>query len=429
MIQALFSGISGMKAFKSSLDVIGNNIANVNTTGYKSGRATFKEMLSQTLSGGSGPTDSLGGTNPSQVGLGVLLGTIDTDQTQGSMTSTGRKTDAAIEGNGYFVLGNGKRNYFTRDGAFALDAKNYLVASSNGMKVGGWTPDPVTGVIDTSSPIGPTSGVRIPIGELSIAKQTAAVDIGGNLDATSADGTSYEMKFDVYDSLGITHQMNLKFTKTTTPGEWTYEAVCPDVDPAVPVTPGTPVPVPPAASVTAGTLAFDTLGASTTATVPLSLTFAIPTGAITPLDFEINLAKMTQLNGANTADMTYQDGLPLGTLESFNVDRSGKIAGTFTNGSTRNLGQLTLCAFNNPAGLMKSGANLMIESANSGTPRMGMPGEGSLGMISAGFLEASNVDLASEFSQMIISQRGFQANSKIITTSDEILNDLVNLKR
>jgi len=429
LIQAMYSGISGMKAFKSSLDVIGNNIANVNTTGYKSGRATFKEMLSQTLSGGSVPTESVGGTNPSQIGLGVLLGTIDTDQTQGAMTSTGRRTDAAVEGNGFFVLGNGKRNYYTRDGSFALDAKNYLVASSNGMKVAGWTPDPVTGITDTSTPISPSSGVRIPIGELSIAKQTTGVDIGGNLDATSEDGAFYDMKFDVYDSLGITHQVNVRFTKTTTPGEWNYEVICPDVDPTTPLTPGTPTPVPPAASVTAGTLAFDPLGASTTAGVPFSLTFATPTGATSPLDFEIKLEKMTQLNGANTADMTYQDGLPLGTLESFNIDRGGRVVGTFTNGSTRNLGQLALSAFNNPAGLMKTGTNLMIESANSGTPRMGVPGEGSLGMISSGFLEASNVDLANEFSQMIVSQRGFQANSKIISTSDEILNDLVNLKR
>jgi len=418
MIQAMFSGISGMKAFKSSLDVIGNNIANVNTTAYKSGRATFKDMMSQTMRSASAPSESLGGSNPSQVGLGTIVGSIDTDQTQGSMTSTGRGTDVAIEGNGMFALGNGSRIFFTRDGSFSLDAEHKLTGP-NGLKLIGWTADSTTGEVDTSAPLDATSSIEIPIGGLSIARGTTDIKIAGNLDASADIGDSYPIKFSIYDSLGLTHDVSVTFTKAAnqTTGDheatWDYTISCPDA----------------ATQPTPGQITFDTLGYSKLPEIPISLTFTSANGSVQPLNATINTEKISQLNGQNTVDLSYQNGLPLGTLESFSIDRSGGIIGTFTNGSTRALGQLALGEFNNPAGLSRAGNNLLVESPNSGSPRLGMPGSGGLGLVSSGFLEASNVDLAAEFASMIVAQRGFQANSRIITTSDEVLQELVQLKR
>ena len=420
MIQAMFSGISGMKAFKSSLDVIGNNIANVNTTAYKAGRATFKEMLAQTMTPASAPSATSGGTNPSQVGLGVIIGSIDTDQSQGSMLATGRGTDLAIEGNGLFALGNNSRIFYTRDGSFSLDAEHNLVGSSTGLKVLGWTADPTTGVIDTTAPITAGSQITIPVGGLSVARQTSSINVGGNLDASAAVGDDYAITFDIYDSLGLTHRIQVTFTKAANqvapPNQatWDYSIACPDVG---------------AAPVATGSITFDSLGYSQVASIPISLTFASPNGSIQPLVATIYTDNISQLNGTNTVDLTYDDGLPLGTLESYSISRMGLVVGTFTNGSVRQLGQLALAEFNNAAGLSKAGNNLMVESPNSGSPRHSVPGAGGLGMVTSGFLEASNVDLANEFANMIVAQRGFQANSRIISVSDEVLQELVTLKR
>lgn len=419
MIQAMYSGVAGMKAFKSSLDVIGNNIANVSTTGFKSGKATFKDMLSQTISGGSAPSGGRGGTNPVQIGLGVVMVGIDQNMQQGSMTSTGRTSDCAIDGNGYFALSNGTRSYFTRDGAFIQDSQYNLVSSSNGMKVLGWTADPETGIIDTTTALNQDSGINIPIGTLSIASATKEVTIGGNLDASSETGSTYTVKFDVFDSLGTSHPLKVTFTKQdSVPGKssWTYAL---DASPN-----SVPAPSP-------NVLEFDSNGYATKETSQLSVPITLnpATGAPETLEFNVDMSAVTNLNGSNTIDMSYQDGLPMGTLEAFNIDNVGHVVGQFTNGITKNLAQLSMVAFNNPAGLSKIGGNLLTESAASGTPRYSTAGTASLGTISAGFLEASNVDLTNEFTSMITAQRGFQANSRIISTSDEILQELTQLKR
>lgn len=419
MIQAMYSGISGMKAFKSSLDVIGNNIANVSTTGFKSGKATFKEMMSQTLNGGSAPANGKGGTNPEQVGLGVTLAGIDQDMGQGSLSSTGRKSDCAIEGEGYFAVSNGSRALFTRDGAFTQDSDYNLVTSSGGMKVLGWSADPLTGKIDTTTSITKDSAIQIPVGTKALASATTSATLGGNLSASAATGSTYALKFDVYDSLGNTHPLNVTFTKQdSVPGtsSWTY-----DFD-------ATPSTVPPPSP---NVLEFDSNGYATsaTSTVSVPMTLSPATGAPETLTFNINMSAVTNLNGDNSVAMNKQDGLPMGTLESYTIDKSGYVVGQYTNGVTKNLAQLSLVTFNNPVGLSKTGGNLLTESASSGTPRFSTAGTGSTGTISSGFLEASNVDLTTEFANMITAQRGFQANSKIITTSDEVLQELVGLKR
>ncbi len=415
MIQAMYSGIAGMKAFKNCLDVIGNNIANINTIAYKASRSTFKEMMSQTLKAASGPSGGKGGTNPVQVGLGGVVGSIDTDQTQGSLFSTGRITDLAIEGNGFFAVGDGDRIFYTRDGSFTLDANNTLVMSGSGMRVLGWTADSITGLVDTTQPIGPNSRIEIPVGSLSVARQTSLINISGNLDALSAPGDQHTVTFHIYDSLGITHEVRVQFTKSATPAQWDYEVYCPDVG---------------SASVASGALTFNPDGSNLVSSIPISLTFAEPNGSVQPLVASIDTKQISQLaSEGSTADMSYQDGLPLGTLASFSIGRTGVISGSFTNGSTRTLGQLVLANFTNPAGLSKVGNSLLTESPNSGNARFGLPGSGELGQVISGFLEGSNVDLATEFANMIVAQRGFQASSRIIATSNDVLQELVTLTR
>jgi len=420
MIQAMYSGIAGLKAFKSSLDVIGNNIANVNTVAYKAGRVTFRDALSQTIAGATSPAGGRGGTNPVQVGLGVTVGAIDSNMAGGSPTSTGRPTDMMIEGQGYFVLGDGSRKLYTRDGGFALDAQNNLVAASTGMKVLGWQADSSSGAIDTTTPITGGSGINIPVGLLSIARQTSNVDIGGNLDQSAAVGDSIPIESQIYDSLGVIHRLNIKFTRAandavTGAPTWEYSISCPDVSTTVPVK--------------QGSITFDENGQSTVKSIVADLSFAVPNGSLQPLSININTASISSISGGSTIGQRNQDGLALGTLESFTIGRDGTISGTFTNGSNRVIAQVAIAQFTNPGGLAKIGNNTLTETPNSGTAQIGLAGTGGRGLISPGFLESSNVDLAQEFAAMIVAQRGFQANSRIITASDEVLQELVTMKR
>jgi flagellar hook protein FlgE len=416
----MYSGIAGLKAFKSSLDVIGNNIANVNTISYKAGRVTFKEALSQTIAGATSPSGARGGTNPVQVGLGVTVGAIDNNMAGGSPQSTGRQTDLMIEGGGYFVMGDGSSKVYTRDGAFSLDAGNNLVSSSTGLKVLGWTADPLTGEVDSSAQIAGSSGINIPVGLLSTARATSQVDIGGNLNNTASIGDTRSIESQVYDSLGVLHKLTIEFTKAandpvTHEPIWNYDITCPEVSATVPVV--------------SGAMNFDTNGHSKVPSIDIDLTLAVPNGSVVPLSITLDTSGISSISGDYTISQRNNDGLALGTLESYTIGRDGIITGTFTNGSTRALAQISIAQFTNAAGLSKLGNNTLTETPNSGSAQLGVAGVGGRGLISSGFLESSNVDLAQEFANMIIAQRGFQANSRIITASDDVLQDLVTMKR
>ena len=416
MIQAMYSGVSGLKAHKIDLDVIGNNIANINTTGFKAGRVTFREMLSQTLRGAGAPTTGVGGSNPMQVGLGVGVSAIDLLTNQGSLQATGRPTDMAIEGNGLFVLGDSSGFFYSRDGSFQVDSDSNLVAAASGMKVLGWMADPATGTVDTTAPVLPTSALKVPIGKLGIGKATSAMSFGGNLDARTETGGQISRTAQFYDSLGVSHPLNLVFEKTADAAKWTYSFYSADAaDPDVPLA--------------TGTIVFNDKGQPDVEEATLSVTFAVPNGATSPQTLKVSFQSVVQRAGESSIEPSSGDGSPPGTLETFSIDRNGVIFGNFTNGSIQALGQLAIGTFSNPAGLNRAGSNLMTESPNSGLPRIGVAGVGSRGNISVGFLESSNVDMATEFANMIVAQRGFQANSRIITAADEILQELVQLKR
>jgi flagellar hook protein FlgE len=417
MMRSMFSAISGLKNHQIFMDVIGNNLANVNTTGFKQSRVTFQDILSQTVRGASGPQGGRGGTNPEQIGLGSLISGIDTVQTQGTLQSTGKLTDMAIQGDGFFILGDGTQQFFSRDGAFDLGIDGTLVNPSSGLRVMGWPANATTGAIDTATP---ATSIAIPIGASMTGRASTTLSASGNLDSgtsTTALNNTVSLQSTVYDSLGNAHTVNVTFTHTAA-DTWTLGPLT-SPDGTVTMTNGTPLKFN-----TAGK--YDTTaGANTPGTMTLTMT--TPNGSA-PLTFGFDTTQITQVASTPSSLTSSTDGASAGSLTTFTVGQSGDITGVYSNGYKQPLGQIALASFSNPSGLVKAGGNLFQGTANSGAPNIGIPNSGGRGQIATGFLEGSNVDLAQQFTNMIMAERGFQANSRVITTSDEILQDLVNIK-
>ncbi|MDC7122323.1 flagellar hook protein FlgE [Cellulomonas fimi] len=392
MLRSLFSGISGLRAHQTQLDVTGNNIANVNTTGFKASQTQFQDTLSQMLQNGAGAQDGVGGTNPAQVGLGVRVAGITTNFTQGASQMTGRSTDMMIQGDGFFVVRKGTETYYTRAGSFDFDATGQMVLPGEGALVQGWAA--VNGVVDTN---GPLVDLRVPAGTLMPAVATSTASYEGNLDADAADGTTLNRTIDVYDATGASRELELTFTKSAT--GWSLTA-----------TDGT-------ATVNAGAMTFTAAGALTTPTT-------VTVGGVA-----VDLSTITGFSGIDSVKARTQNGQAAGVLQSFALGADGTITGAFSNGLKQTIGRLAIGSFTNPSGLEKAGGSLFRTSVNSGDAQVGAAGTGGRGTLAGGALEMSNVDLSSEFTSLIIAQRGFQANSRVITTSDEVLQELVNLKR
>lgn len=410
MQRSLFTAVTGLRNHQVKMDVLGNNIANVNTTAFKGGRVRFQDILSQNIRGASAPQLGRGGINPAQVGLGMSIGAIDTIHTQGSLQNTGRATDLAIQGNGFFVMSDGTNRLYSRDGAFSLGADGDLVNAANGFKPLGWPAD-AAGVINTTAPLGP---LNIPIGQRVTTRATTNLVFGANLDAATAVSGTHLAEVLVYDSQGGLHTVEVTFTKTAA-NAWNWLAEW--------VQPGTP---PTRTAAGNGTLTFDTSGNLTASTGgPIAFT---PTG-VAPLSITPDFSDLTQVVGLSNALVRFQDGFPVGELESFTIGKTGVINGVFTNGLVRELGQLALASFPNAEGLLKVAANMFQVSSNSGQPRVGAAGLEGRGIIETATLEMSNVDLSAEFTEMITTSRAFQANSRVITSSDELLQEVVNLKR
>ncbi|NHC16232.1 flagellar hook protein FlgE [Motilibacter deserti] len=412
MLRSLFSGISGLKQHQTMMDVTGNNIANVNTAGFKSSSTVFEDTLSQMVRAAGAPQGGNGGTNPAQVGLGVRLGGIATNFGQGSAQSTGRSTDIMIQGDGFFGVRSGGETLFTRNGSFSFDQDGRLVTNSGGV-VQGWTA--VDGAVNTNGAIG---DIQLPTGTLLPPKATGAASLGGNLPAGAADGTQITGSYKMFDAQGKEHTLAYTLTKVDSTGlandRWTLATT---VD-------GT--------AATASTAAFEFSKADgKLVTPPATGTPATQTFSVTAPwgDVNIDVASVSSFGGENTLAAGTQDGSSMGSLQAFTISPDGTLVGVFSNGLKQPLAQLSLASFNNPAGLEKVGGSMFRNSVNSGNPVMGTAGGAGRGTLQNNTLEMSNVDLAAEFTNLIVAQRGFQANSKVITTSDEILNDLVNLKR
>ncbi len=605
MMRSMFAGVSGLKVHQVRMDIIGNNIANVNTAGYKSSRATFQDMLSQTMRPATAPTDTRGGTNPQQIGLGVQLGSIDVKHTQGNTQSTGYITDLAIEGEGFFVLGQGENRQYTRAGMFGLDngTEGNLVSLVNGQRVLGYVANQ-DGVIDTNSALQP---MYISASDTITPRATDKVFFAGNLDNRLSPGTSVGRTVQVYDSHGREQTIVVDLEKLQDDNAWQWDASwllvsntfpslnneienngeylvydnsgtfemrdlmgnvvaksddgrlwtsrrSDDSNPSEPFTgpnfefetalaPGFEVKAvadkgslfltsemslkrelsfQPGASLTSspatptdpsntlfkedsfykvykdgeGRFQLRDSNGTTVATssdgvnwkailvdnddpgfdfsfatalaagsvvktdASLNLTADIrsytdsgsddrtiqfnPDGSFSgvvdnkvrlepelayAMDIELDFTEFTEYADTFTAKFLHQNGYTSGALESYAIDQNGVIVGSFSNGLTRALGQVALARFANAAGLQRSGSTMFIDTPNSGTAQIGAAGIPGFGQISPSSLEMSNVDLSEEFTEMIITQRGFQANSRIITTSDEMLQELVNLKR
>ncbi|HHT04990.1 MAG TPA: flagellar hook protein FlgE [Hydrogenispora sp.] len=408
MMRSMFAGVSGLRNHQTRMDVIGNNIANVNTVGYKTSRVTFQDALSQTIRGATAPQGNRGGVNPQQVGLGVALSSIDVLHTPGNLQTTGVNTDLAIQGNGFFILGGeGNQRYYTRAGNFTMDTSGRLVYG-NGLQLQGWMANDA-GEIQTG---GNPQGITLPIGTTIDPQATSKITLTGNLNSSTPDGESFTRNLQVYDSLGNPHTIQIVFNKTAV-GQWNWQVQDSATPPTV-IDPG-------------ATLNFDTFGhlpAGTEATITWT-----PGPGVEALDITIDFSAISQQHAEDSSVGYEQDGYRMGYLDSYRIDSAGTVIGIFTNGLANNIAQIAVATFNNPAGLEKMGETMFRTSSNSGEAQINISGIGGAGTVTPGALEMSNVDLSQEFTDMIVTQRGFQANSRIITTSDEMLQELVNLKR
>jgi flagellar hook protein FlgE len=398
MMRSMFAGVSGLRAHQMMMDVVGDNIANVNTAGFKASRVVFENTLSQMLRGGtqpgnrdaSGLSQPGGGINPMQVGLGVRVASIDTSDTQGALQTTGRSSDVAISGAGYLAVRNGGDMLYTRAGSLSFDARGNLT-DPTGMIVQGWR---ATGSPPSVNTNGAISDITIPLNAPDNPSATGTVYMGGNLSAGAAAGATSDVVTTItaYDQNGTQHSMQVTARKTAA-NTWT--ATVSDGGTAL----------------GSSTLSFNAAGQLTS-----GASFTVPWGGNAAGSLKIDLASagssggLTQFGGASTAIANEQDGSPSAALRSFAIGDDGTISGSFSNGSSKVLGKLALATFPNPAGLQKAGDSHFRATGASGNVLMQAPGTGSAGTLAAGSLEMSNVDLGQEFTNLIIAQRGFQAN-------------------
>ncbi len=463
MMRSLYSGVSGLQNHQTRMDVIGNNISNVNTTGFKRGRVNFQDMISQQLSGAAKPTDEIGGVNAKEVGLGMTVASIDNIFNQGNLQSTGVSTDIAIQGNGFFVLKSGEESFYTRNGAFGLDMNGTLVNPATGMRVQGWMAEDVNGQMIVSTAATPTDLV-IPVGSKDPAKETTNVNFACNLNKNTPEileGASPEdivkgtwgTEQKIYDSFGNEHMLSVTFRRVVgTPNQW-EATVNIDEDNAD----FTQTRVGLGSTDGMGNtfiVSFDNYGALQSVTdsagnvtnpegqVVIQTSFAVPDSNVDEegnpyrQTLNINLGTIgsfkdtiTQSSSKSTTKAFYQDGYTMGYLDNFKIDSSGVITGVYSNGTNRTIGQIAMASFTNQQGLEKAGDNTYVESNNSGMARIGESGVAGKGTLMAGALEMSNVDLSEQMTDMIVTQRGFQSNAKTIQTADTLLETVLSLKR
>lgn len=446
-MRSMFSAVSGLRAHQTRMDVIGNNIANVNTAGFKGARVTFQEVFNQTLRGAGSPQAGKGGTNPQQVGLGISIASMDTFHIRGSVETTGYNTDAMINGEGFFIVADGDVRSYTRAGSFGLDEAGNLV-TADGFKLLGYMYDS-----ERQRYINSLTGLQVSKSMSFPALATSDVTFGGNLNAntqmragnvpatmTVSEGppevtrpttindlgntVARDTTFTVYDERGGTHDIRVAFVKRqvdpppTPPALPTsqYEVVLINTD-------GT-VQIPDAAN--RAIITFDSSGKHVSGGLQVTVG---PSNGARPFDFSVDFTKLTDFANESDASAEHVTGYKQGSLSDFAIDANGVITGYFSNGQMRPIGQMMLANFSNPSGLQKTGSNLYRVTSNSGEPLMGQPGTGGRGSLNPGALEMSNVDLSREFTNMITTQRGFQANSRVITASDEMLQEVVNMKR
>lgn len=411
------ASLAGLNANQQKLNVIGNNLANINTVAFKASSVQFMDLVSQTVSGAS--------ANPMQVGLGVTTGSITPNFSQGGLENTGVATHVAIQGRGFFIVGNGSNDRsFTRAGDFSFDANGRLI-SAEGKAVQGYTQsDPVTGAILTT---GQPGDIIVPPGVLRAPGPTTLFGTVTNLNAGAAVGDVFTASIQIYDALGAVHVATVTYTNTG-PGAWGYDISVPGAD-VTGGTPGTPF------SIGTGTVAFGPTGTLTTPAADVVVTSPAWSNGAAPTNFTWDLIDasgtptLTGYAATSATSSITQNGFAAGTINPITIDPEGRIQATIGVGRTIVIAQLAIASFNNPNGLVKVGSNRFGESEASGIPNVGVANTGGRGSVFGSALEQSNVDIAQEFTQMILAQRGYQANSRSITVADELLVETLNLKR
>lgn len=411
MIASLYAGISGLSANATAMTVIGDNIANVNTTAFKSNRAHFANILSTSLGGESATAN---------IGRGVEFWGANAQWTQGSLENSSSPTDLAINGKGFFMVQdpNGSR-YYTRAGNFVFDKQGYLV-NPDGYRLQGYQ-------LDANGNIGSITSIYIPGERVAPPQATSNFNFDINLSSTAVAGDSYTTAQTFYDSLGNAIPVTFTFTRQAADRTWSVSA-------SIPATAGSGVTIGGGASLT---IVFNEDGVMTSPAADVSLALTLTNGAASPQVVTWDLYNPTgdsfgDITGYASASGTtfqYQDGYPPGMLRGISIDESGVVTAAYSNGEMTPMFQLALVDFPSYDGLTKMGKNLYAESLDSGQALIGTAGTGRLGSVAPSSLEMSNVDLAEEFVKMITTQRAFQANSRVITSSDEILQELINIKR
>ena len=407
MITAMLNGVSGVTSFSLWLDVVSDNLANISTTGYKESRVTFRDIHNRTLLLGSAPRGQLGGVNPEQMGFGTAVATIGRTFTQGDLMFSGENTDLAIEGDGFFILtdntgkvGDPDHMFYTRAGAFDVDADGNLVDTNTGYLVLGYVADANSGEIDT--------GTLRPINLNNFNKlspeATTQVELSGNLAADSNTGDKVTVGFLYYDSQGVAKNIELEFEKTSD-NTWTWTSQDEDGN-----------------SVGTGTIAF---GADGTPTSGTEATLTLADGGSIALDF----TNISQFGGPSYLGVSNMNGHSMGNISDISIDRDGIIRVQYQGGGERVAGQIALSNFVNPAGLVAVGDTMFREGPNSGKAVIGIPNSDARGSVLSGTLEMSNVNPANEMVNLILAQRGYQINSRVITTADSVVEEAINLPR
>jgi flagellar hook protein FlgE len=419
--------LTGLESDSTALNTIANDLSNMNTAGFKAQTTNFSDLFYQQLG-------STGNGDPIQVGAGVQVASNEISFTQGSINSTGNSTDVALNGSGFFVVGNGQGGYeYTRDGNFSLGANGNLV-TSNGLSVMGYPA--VNGVVNTNAPL---AAINIPLGAVEMPQATSTLNMTANLNNTTAVGTQFPAQVTVYDSLGQAHVATVTFTPTAVAGTWDYSVALPAADFASGVS--TPV---------TGTMSFDQNGNQTTidptgAPAPETVGTAAGDAQSIPLQFNgladganaLNIQwnllgsagtpTISQVDTASAVSATSQNGYASGQYQSFSIGSDGTVTASYSNGQQQNVGQLALANVTNLQGLSLLGDGDYATTRASGTAVVGTSGTAGLATVQDDALEASNVNISTEFSNLIIAQRAFEANAKSVTTFDTVTQDTINM--
>lgn len=426
---SFYTGLSGLQSNSTALNVIGNNLANINTTGFKRAQTNFAQIMSNTIRGISGAG------NPVQIGLGVQTSEIVSKFQQGSIQTTGIKTHLAIQGEGFFQVKTGGNSAYTRAGSFGFNEEGFLTHSTGGI-VQGFVGTGNDGLLDTSGGI---QDIQVDLGQSGPPRATDLVRYITNLSAEAVTGDTYQSSIEVFDSKGVPHALLLTFTKTANPGEWDYEFSFEDG------TVSTTVPTQFDGSITfdgTGTLATldgvavtdpaianRTIGISNlnTGAEDMLITWDLIQFPADPAD--PNTSVVTSFGSNNSTGTLFQSGYGSGVLQDIDFDQDGTMIGFFDNGLTLELARVAVATFNNRGGLKQIDGGFFLPTASSGPASVDGEGTGGRGSIIASSLESSNVDIAEEFTALIIHQRGYQSNSRTITTVDQLLQEALNLKR